>query len=106
MLAELDATLLVLFAFVFGLMIGSFLNVVIYRLPKMMERQWEREALAITNPDAAAAPREEEAFNLLVPRSRCGQCGQAIVWYENIPIISYLFLRAARESVFAIPWSS
>jgi leader peptidase (prepilin peptidase)/N-methyltransferase len=82
---ELDALL----AGFLGLLIGSFLNVVIYRLPKMMERQWAGECaeLAGKPPDAA------EAFNLVVPRSRCSSCGHLISWYENIPVVSYLFLR-------------
>jgi len=84
---------------VFGLLVGSFLNVVIYRLPKIMERQWaaelaEANAQAASGGAAAALPRSAaEPFNLMVPRSRCGACGHPIGWYENIPILSYLFLR-------------
>ncbi len=75
-----------------GLLIGSFLNVVIYRLPKMMERQWAAECAELTGQQAdAAAPTEK--FNLLVPRSRCQHCGHQIRWYENVPVLSYLFLR-------------
>jgi len=89
---------------VFGLLVGSFLNVVIYRLPKMMERQWAAE-LAEANAEANAAAnmnggnsavltaQAAEPFNLMVPRSRCGACGHVIRWYENIPLLSYLFLR-------------
>jgi leader peptidase (prepilin peptidase)/N-methyltransferase len=74
---------------VFGLLVGSFLNVVIHRLPKMMERQWAMEAA-----DYAGTPASpQETFNLLVPRSRCQQCGHGIRWYENIPVLSWLFLR-------------
>jgi leader peptidase (prepilin peptidase)/N-methyltransferase len=76
---------------IFGLLIGSFLNVVVYRLPKMMERQWAAECAEMTGnaPQAeAAAP-----FNLMLPRSRCPHCGHQIQWFENIPVISYLFLR-------------
>jgi leader peptidase (prepilin peptidase)/N-methyltransferase len=73
----------------FGLLIGSFLNVVIYRLPKMMERQWAAECAEMTGQPAAA----QDAFNLVVPRSRCQHCGHQIRWFENIPIASYLFLR-------------
>lgn len=75
---------------VFGLLIGSFLNVVIYRLPKIMERQWSAECAELAGHEAPAAER----FNLLVPRSRCQKCGHTIHWYENIPVLSYLFLRA------------
>ncbi len=72
-----------------GLLIGSFLNVVVYRLPKMLEQQWARDAA-----DMAGNTLPETApFNLVVPRSRCPHCGHAITWYENIPVLSYLFLR-------------
>ncbi|MEK9801915.1 MAG: A24 family peptidase [Curvibacter sp.] len=74
---------------VFGLMIGSFLNVVIYRLPKIMERQWAAECAELSGQETPAA----DTFNLLVPRSRCQQCGHPIHWYENIPVLSFLFLR-------------
>ena len=71
-----------------GLLVGSFLNVVIYRLPKMMERQWAAECAEFTGQSAP----EQERFNIVVPRSRCQQCGHQIRWYENIPVLSYLFL--------------
>jgi leader peptidase (prepilin peptidase)/N-methyltransferase len=71
------------------LLIGSFLNVVIYRLPKMLERQWAAECASLDGAEPAAA----EPFNLMVPHSRCQQCGHAIRWYENVPVLSYLFLR-------------
>ena len=74
---------------VFGLLVGSFLNVVIYRLPKMLERQWAAECAELGGQPAA----EEEPFNLVVPRSRCRQCGHVIRWYENIPVLSWLVLR-------------
>lgn len=80
-----------------GLLIGSFLNVVIYRLPKIMERQWAEEIRAAqahgTPEDVGGAPPEQERFNLMVPRSRCPSCGHMVQWYENIPVLSYLFLR-------------
>ncbi len=75
-------------AAIFGLLIGSFLNVVIYRLPKMMERQWAAECAEMSgSPQTAGEP-----FNLMLPRSRCPHCGHQIRWYENVPVISYLFL--------------
>ncbi|WP_342618711.1 A24 family peptidase [Rhodoferax sp. GW822-FHT02A01] len=80
----LDASLMGLL----GLLIGSFLNVVVYRLPKMMERQWQLEAAEMAGQELA----KQEAFNLVVPRSRCPHCGHAIAWYENIPVLSYLAL--------------
>ncbi|MFN3493670.1 MAG: prepilin peptidase [Hydrogenophaga sp.] len=78
-----------------GLLIGSFLNVVIHRLPKMMELQWERECAAMhASPDASEAATEEPpGFNLMTPRSRCPHCGHAIAWVENIPLVSYAVLR-------------
>lgn len=73
----------------FGLLLGSFLNVVIYRLPKMMERQWAQECAELSG-----TPQQPvEKLNLLLPRSRCSQCGHLIRWYENVPVLSYLFLR-------------
>ena len=74
---------------IIGLLVGSFLNVVIYRLPKMMERQWAAEVAEFkgeTLPD-------EAVFNLMLPRSKCPKCAHQIKWYENIPVLSYLFLR-------------
>lgn len=75
---------------VFGLLFGSFLNVVIHRLPKMLERQWAAECADLSGKAADSAA---EKFNLLVPRSRCPKCNHGIRWYENIPVISYVMLR-------------
>lgn len=72
---------------VVSLLVGSFLNVVVYRLPRMMEREWQLQS--DSTGSAAAAPR----FNLAVPRSHCPHCGHTIRAVENIPVISYLFLR-------------
>ena len=69
----------------FGLLIGSFLNVVIHRLPKMMEREWR---LQCAGDDAEAC--DEPPYNLVVPRSACPHCGHQISALENIPILSYL----------------
>ena len=77
------------FAGVLGLLIGSFLNVVIYRVPKMLEREWAAEAADINGQPLP----EAEPFNLVTPRSRCRNCGHAIRWYENIPVLSFLVLR-------------
>lgn len=74
---------------VLGLMIGSFLNVVIYRLPKIMERQWAAECAELAGKELP----QTETFNLVLPRSRCQKCSHQIRWYENIPVLSYLFLR-------------
>ncbi len=110
---------------VLGLLIGSFLNVVIYRTPAMMYRDWLGEAVGnlMPNPDgptlwqlvfgsdtsapqalestavAAAAPIEQlPPLTLSRPRSRCGDCRHPIAWYENIPVFSYLFLRGKCSS--------
>ena len=77
------------FAGVLGLLVGSFLNVVIYRLPQMLERQWAADCAGLDGTEVPGA----EPFNLMVPRSRCQQCGHAIRWYENVPVLSYAFLR-------------
>jgi hypothetical protein len=76
---------------VFGLLIGSFLNVVIHRLPKMLERQWAAECAPACRQ--SKAPDEAPPFNLVTPRSRCPHCGHPIRWYENIPVASYLALK-------------
>ena len=73
-----------------GLFVGSFLNVVIHRLPVMMEREWHLEAASLRgDTPEEAAPR----FNLAVPRSRCPHCGHLIGAIENIPVVSYILLR-------------
>lgn len=82
---------------ILGLLVGSFLNVVIYRLPKMMEREWKQQCneLSSQNGDVASLPpisEPEEPFNLMVPGSRCSSCGHKIKPWENIPIVSYLIL--------------
>src|SRR3990172_6693924 len=78
--------------FVVGLVVGSFLNVVIHRLPIMLDRRWRRqcEELAGKSPDAG---KTSETFNLVVPRSRCPHCGHRISALENIPLISFLWLK-------------
>ena len=89
-----------LLAGLLGLLIGSFLNVVIYRLPKMMERQWAAELAASGSSSSTAtiSPEEQPPFNLMVPHSRCQQCGHAIRWHENIPVVSYVLLRGRCSS--------
>ncbi len=74
-----------------GLLVGSFLNVVIYRLPVMMMNSWRKEAREILElPEPA---EKAERFNLILPASTCPQCGHKITALENIPIVSYLFLK-------------
>jgi leader peptidase (prepilin peptidase)/N-methyltransferase len=84
--------LLVLVVLLLGLMVGSFLNVVIYRLPLMMERDWKQQCHELLNDDCSQET-EQEPFNLAVPRSRCPNCGHLISAWENIPLLSYLALR-------------
>ncbi len=77
--------------FVLGLLIGSFLNVVIYRLPVMMERDWARQCAELRDEQPASELLEK--FDLIAPRSRCPHCNHLITAIENIPVLSYLFLR-------------
>ena len=72
-----------------GLCVGSFLNVVIHRLPKMMEREWRAQCAELAGGSAS----EGERYNLIVPRSRCPSCSHGITALENIPIVSWLWLR-------------
>jgi len=80
----------VLLATLLGLLVGSFLNVVIYRLPVMMQRDWRKQAREILE-----LPEEpvQGTFNLVLPNSCCPNCGHQIRPWENIPVLSYLFLR-------------
>jgi leader peptidase (prepilin peptidase) / N-methyltransferase len=81
---------------VLGLIVGSFLNVVIHRVPIIMDRQW-REECELEHSDLAATvpanPAPKERFNLIVPRSACPACKAPITALQNIPILSYVFLR-------------
>ncbi len=74
---------------VFGLMVGSFLNVVIYRLPKMMERSWRQQCAELRGEPVETLP----VFNIATPCSKCPNCQHRITFWENIPILSYLFLK-------------
>ena len=77
-------------AAVFGLAIGSFLNVVIFRLPLMLERTWHAQCAEITGHPAK---HEGEPISLVKPRSRCPSCSQPIRAIHNVPVLSYLVLR-------------
>ena len=89
----LDPVVAVFVAVVLGLLIGSFLNVVIHRLPKMMERQWRADCAGLNGESATTSETPaEERYNLVVPRSCCPACGQAITALQNIPVVSYLVL--------------
>jgi leader peptidase (prepilin peptidase)/N-methyltransferase len=82
-------------AVVLGLLIGSFLNVVIYRLPVMLERDWQSQAKQILDfpEETTEKTAEQETFNLVLPNSRCPSCNRPIRPWENIPVLSYLILR-------------
>lgn len=77
---------------ILGLLVGSFLNVVIQRLPQMMENEWREECRRLLE-DAIPESGNKEKFNLIIPRSRCPHCGHKITALENIPILSYILLR-------------
>jgi leader peptidase (prepilin peptidase) / N-methyltransferase len=74
---------------IFGLLVGSFLNVVIYRLPIMLERGWQAECAELRGEKTKAQAK----FNLVVPHSACPHCKHVIRAWENIPVLSYLWLR-------------
>jgi leader peptidase (prepilin peptidase) / N-methyltransferase len=79
---------------VLGLAVGSFLNVVIYRLPLMLDREWRAQCAELAGPDShSTTAAAAEPFNLLVPRSACPACKAPIGALENIPVLSWLFLR-------------
>lgn len=91
-LAELLQTLPYLFVIlcgIAGLLVGSFLNVVIHRLPKMLEREWLAQCAGLQGNEPANSP----PYNLFIPHSACPHCNQKISAPENIPVISYLYLR-------------
>ena len=88
--------MLLTYSFIIGAFIGSFLNVVIHRIPVMLERQWKSECQELLEPDTdiSALPK----YNLSVPRSHCPACNHQVKAIENIPIISYLFLKGRCSS--------
>lgn len=94
-----SSTAWIVLMLVLGLLVGSFLNVVIHRLPIMMEREWQAQAKEILGTDAYDPPRAESAepkpYNLVVPRSACPKCGAMITAAQNVPVISYVFLGGA-----------
>jgi len=87
-LLRTNPTIFVTFSIILGLMVGSFLNVVIHRLPKMMEREWHNNCLELQGKEVPEQPK----YTIVTPRSACPSCGHQITAMENIPIISYLIL--------------
>jgi leader peptidase (prepilin peptidase) / N-methyltransferase len=80
--------------FILGLIVGSFLNVVIYRLPVMLEREWRTQAADVLAGGSASAPEPaNERFTLSTPRSACPKCKAPITAWQNIPVVSWLVLR-------------
>jgi leader peptidase (prepilin peptidase)/N-methyltransferase len=75
--------------FLFGLLVGSFLNVVVHRLPRMMEADWHAQCAELRGEPAVEAAR----YNLAAPRSACPHCGHRITAWENVPVLSWLWLR-------------
>lgn len=85
---------LVALATLLGLLVGSFLNVVIYRLPRMLERRWAAECAQLQGgQDTPPSTPKPPALNLLWPRSHCPHCSATIAWYHNVPVLGYLLLR-------------
>ncbi|MFC3120941.1 prepilin peptidase [Agaribacter flavus] len=85
-------TVFISITFLISLLVGSFLNVVIYRLPQMMKQEWEDELFSAQNPDTPLPSRD--TFNLVKPDSTCPTCGHKIRAWENIPVLSWLVLKA------------
>ena len=92
-LLQASPFIFIAFCTLLGLTIGSFLNVVIYRLPKMMEREWAGQCAALNRKEGEEEPAQPPPYNLVIPRSACPSCGHLIRAWENIPVLSYLALR-------------
>ena len=84
---------LILVCVLFGLLVGSFLNVVIHRIPKMMEATWRQEARELLDQPAPKGEAEPPIFNLVTPGSHCSHCNHRIRWYENVPVVSWALLK-------------
>ena len=84
---------LILACVLFGLLVGSFLNVVIHRIPKMMEATWRQEARELLEQPAPKGEETPPIFNLVTPGSHCPHCNHRIRWYENVPVVSWALLK-------------
>ncbi len=89
-----NSMLFITISVILGLLVGSFLNVVIYRMPKIMEREWHNNCLELQGMEIPEQPK----FSISKPRSACPHCGHQITALENIPVISYLFLQGKCSS--------
>lgn len=93
--------MLLTLAALLGLLVGSFLNVVIHRLPQMLQRRWAAECAALRGEEAPTADR----YDLLQPRSHCPACQTPIPWYRNVPLVSFALQRGRCAACgAAIPW--
>lgn len=86
-----DPVSVLIIAVIVGLCVGSFINVVIHRLPRMLQRSWEQQCVELR--DEPPSEEAETPYNLIVPRSTCPTCQHRITALENIPVVSWLFLR-------------
>ncbi|MFT6556088.1 prepilin peptidase [Alloalcanivorax venustensis] len=84
---------LILVCVLFGLLVGSFLNVVIHRIPKMMEATWRQEARELLEQPVPKGEETPPIFNLVTPGSHCPHCNHRIRWYENVPVVSWALLK-------------
>ncbi len=95
-LLQENTALLLITVGIFTLLIGSFLNAVIYRVPIILERSWRQDCQEMLGENSDN--ENQETFNILTPRSQCPHCGHGIAALENIPVLSYLFLRGKCSS--------
>lgn len=90
---EQTPLLIYIVSFLLGLIVGSFLNVVIHRLPLMMKREWEEQCTEALNDEVPDQIKSQPKFTLVVPRSRCPKCEHMITALENIPVLSFILLK-------------
>jgi len=88
-----NPALLISAVFLFSLCVGSFLNVVIHRLPIIMNRDWREQSIAYLELEDQFNDEDKSVYNLSKPESHCPNCQHKIRWFENLPVISYLFLK-------------